>query len=235
MAKKKQSASVTSPIAVGPVNVSPHGPLYRVCGQAIALVASGALFDRVSIVASKDRYVVAIEQVRFVGTPNRGWVYSNLGGPIAEQMHTGVWNLDPDDRGVASFARYLAKLPLGEPEKATGRAWAALCTIEETAELLWDKWWYVERLARQVSDDRAVERTRVAQILQETPGGIRRPLVPQATEVLGELEILLQQNHGLDLGDWRRCPRSSPMPPATLEPRRSGTVTARRRRPPSGT
>jgi hypothetical protein len=231
MPPKKRSrsstpASITMP---NPDTVSPLGPLYRIGGQAVVLVAAGASFERVTLEVEDNRYAVGIGCVAFTGTPNAGWMYALLAGPVAERMHTGMWNLDPDDDGVTRFARAMARVPIGEPAKATGRAWEALCAVEETAETLWNRWSYVERVVAELRAKRVLSQGDVDAIIHAPETGARRPFVPKADEVLAELEIVLQQNHGLDLGDWRACPRSAPMPAATLERRTNGGKKGLRR------
>ncbi|MBV8759849.1 MAG: hypothetical protein JO257_21345 [Deltaproteobacteria bacterium] len=206
--------------------------IYRIAGHAIVLAKGGAEFSTISIEPTDERLLGRIEAVRASGH-RVGALYGMLAGPIAERMYTKQWNLEPDDEGVMRFARVLAEIPPGDPARGLGRAWEALCTTEETAEILWYSWPSVEALARELTERRRVTFAEVDAILKRDPAGSRRPLVPTAEEILSELDIVLRQNHNVELGDWRSCPRSAPVPAqsAKVEPRTPGMsgVPARRK------
>lgn len=172
----------------------------------------------------RGRFVVRIAGIRFAGEPREDWAYTMLAGPIAARMHTGVWNLAPDDEGVTRVARYLSHCPLGDPAQATGRAraWTALNLVEETSFELWRIWSAVESVTRYLLARKALaaDEVRARALMAAPPTRSPRPLAPTADEVLRELEVVLRQNQDLELGDWRACPREAltPSGPPTLEP-----------------
>lgn len=197
------------------------GPLYNVSGQAVLCVRADITFARLELeLLAGARFVVRIAGIRFTGEPREDWAYTMLAGPIAARMYTGVWNLAPDDEGVTRVARYLSHYPLGDPARATGRSWTALNLVEETSYELWRVWSAVESVVRDLLARKTLTADEVRALMADPPTGSARPLVPTADEVLRELEVVLRQNHDLELGDWRACPREAPMPfgPPILEP-----------------
>lgn len=209
-----------------------RGPLYNVAGHAVMLVYANAVFDRIAFDnLDEARFVVRIRGVRLVGEPNLAWAYTCLAGPIAARMHTGRWNLGPGDEGATRLARWLAAIPVGDQAKGSGRAWEALCAVEETAEKLWHGWSSVASVAQELLVRRRMTLEDVRLLVVAPTITERRPLVPTADEVLAELDILLRQKHNVDLGPWRDCPREAPMPRATWAFGRPSSRPARRGSP----
>lgn len=213
MSRRKQSPSKpVTPESLEPVVSVATGPLYRIAGQATVVVYAGAAFERTRLTRlDGGRFLVGLDGLQRAGASVLGFLYCLLAGPIAERMRSGQWNLDPDDEGVSRFARVIAGLPPGEPSRAEGRAWHALCATEETAGALWDKWPCVEQVAAELASRETLSFEEVKSIVEGSPPPAKRPLVPRVDEVLSELEIVLRQNHNVDLGDWRACPRSAPV------------------------
>jgi hypothetical protein len=189
------------------------GAHYWATGQAFVLANSGVTFERIGLsIVSDRRFRVILDGVQLSQAKESDAFRALLAGPIAERMSLDDWNLACDDEGMTKLASRIARIPFGNPAQKTGRAWEALCATEETCFELWSGWPTVTQLVKKLDECGTLTMADVLTALNTKYPRVRpKPLVPKADEILSELDIILRQNHRVELGDWRACrpqPRS---------------------------